>query len=463
MRIAFHTLGCKVNQYETEVMIAGFKQRGHEVVGEGAAADAYVINTCTVTNLADRKSRQFIRRARKANPESVIVVTGCYAEVSPGEVAKIEGVDIVAGNGDKARLPDYLEEYMKGRANACGGEQSQTGARTRALIKVQDGCDRYCSYCIVPYARGGVRSRPCESIVREAEGLIGGGVKEIVLTGVNTALYGAEEASNGNCGIEGVIGRLSDIRGDFRIRLSSLEPTVIDADYVKRLLKYEKLCRHMHLSLQSGSDRILKLMNRRYSAGDYMKIVAALKDFDPDYGISTDMIAGFPGESEEDFNESLRIAADVDFCKIHVFKYSVRKGTAAAAMGGQISGSEKNARGGMLIKAGEESASRFFKSNIGKKKRVLIEEYADGAYAGYTENYIKVYIDKRDANDMGVNAFAPVRLTGLYRDGMKGEREENHETCFKNSDHSPVYRGGGGDSDLGAALGAGEWGPGNRR
>ena len=219
----------------------------------------------------------------------------------------------------------------------------------------------------------------------------------------------------------------------------------------------------MHLSLQSGSDRILKLMNRRYSAGDYMKIVAALKDFDPDYGISTDMIAGFPGESEEDFNESLRIAADVDFCKIHVFKYSVRKGTAAAAMGGQISGSEKNARGGMLIKAGEESASRFFKSNIGKKKRVLIEEYADGAYAGYTENYIKVYIDKRDANDMGVNAFAPVRLTGLYRDGMKGEREENHETCFKNSDHSPVYRGGGGDSDLGAALGAGEWGPGNRR
>jgi len=438
VRIAFHTLGCKVNQYETEALKERFRSRGYEIVPESGIADVYVVNTCTVTNIADRKSRQYIRRVRKINPESVIVATGCYAEVKPGEAAEIEGVDIVVGNQNKMELPDHLEAFLKGgepvrddgQVRRQAGEYAETGllsameSKTRALIKVQDGCNRFCSYCIVPYARGELRSRPLKSILREAETLIGNGFKEIVLTGINTALYGAEEGFAGSGGLEEVISGLNSLGGDFRIRLSSLEPTVIDAAYVQKLFKYEKLCHHIHLSLQSGSDKILERMNRKYSIGEYMEIVRTLLDFDRGYGISTDIIAGFPGESEDDFQKSLEIIQKVNFCKVHVFKYSGRKGTAAAEMSGQTDGKEKSKRSAMLMAEGGRSAQRFFESNVGTQKRVLIEEYMEsiGCYSAYTDNYIKVYNKFYPEKRVNINEFVDVTLTEIYKDGMKAER-----------------------------------------
>ncbi|MGN0710985.1 MAG: MiaB/RimO family radical SAM methylthiotransferase, partial [Anaerovoracaceae bacterium] len=333
MLIAIKTLGCKVNQYETEMLKERFQKKGHEIVNENDFADVYIINTCTVTSLADRKSRQYIRKMKKSNPKAVIAVTGCYAQVSPEEVAAIQEVDIVAGTNKKGELPELIEQYINekqentisvvdGYEGLC--EYMETGiitsmeSRTRAYIKVQEGCNRFCSYCIIPYARGKVRSRRVKEVVEEAKSLISQGFKEIILTGINTALYGMEEGfaeadgmlaagsaagGNGNSiekceGIEILLKELEEIDGDFRIRLSSLEPTVINADYVKRLMKYKRLCPHLHLSVQSGSDKILKAMNRRYDRAEYLEIVRVLKEFDPGFGITTEIIAGFPGETE---------------------------------------------------------------------------------------------------------------------------------------------------------------------
>ena len=352
MKIAFHTLGCKVNQYETEAMAARFKERGHVIVGEDEFADVYVVNTCTVTAMADRKSRQFIRRMKKKNPDSIIAVTGCYVQIDPDSVASIEGVDIITGINEKSSLPDYVEEYAKA-TNGCEhdhvwkhirsyddlgvyedmGTVTSAENRTRAYIKVQDGCNRFCSYCVIPYARGAVRSRPLEQIVEEAVSLIEAGYKEIVLTGINTALYGEMEAEGSGeeiCGIETVIAALDKLEGDFRIRLSSLEPTVVDAEYVKKLLKYDKLCHHLHLSAQSGSDRVLKEMNRSYTVEEYEDIVRILRDFDPLYGVSADIIAGFPGETDEDVEKSAGLIKRCGFCRTHIFRYSNRPGTTAS-------------------------------------------------------------------------------------------------------------------------------------
>lgn len=429
MRIAFHTLGCKVNQYETEAMKEQFIAAGHEIVGEEDFADAYVINTCTVTNLADRKSRQYIRKMKKVNPAAVVAVTGCYAQVSPDEVSRIEGVNIVAGTNEKQNLLQYIEGYLLEEQTQChvkayeeldeyesSGIITSMESRTRAYIKIQEGCNRFCSYCIIPYARGKVRSRTLSEIVCEARGLIDKGFKELILTGINTALYG-EDLGYG--GIEPLIHELNDLEGDFRIRLSSLEPTVINAAYVQGLLKYEKLCPHLHLSIQSGSDHVLQLMNRRYDRAAYLEIVRVLKEFDPLYGITTDIIIGFPGESEEDFADSLQIIDQVGFCKVHAFKYSPRKGTKAAELAGQIPGEVKNRRSKLLIEKGETDARRFFARNQGAARRVLFEEISeDGLLTGYTDNYIKAYVS--GGSEM-LNQFYYVRLLNEYKDGMKGE------------------------------------------
>ena len=418
MKVAFQTLGCKVNQYETNALAEKLRNSGHEIVSADGFADIYVVNTCTVTSMADRKSRQQIRRAKKLNPDGFVVVTGCYSELNPEEALNMTGADLVIENRNKLNLPEYIKGLPVKAAGSAQGV-TEIEQRTRAFIKIQDGCDRYCSYCIVPYARKELQSTPKSDIITEGENLIKSGYKEIVLTGINTALYKPADGA----GLEEVVGGLDGLPGDFRIRLSSLEPTVIDADYVKRLLKYDRLCRHIHLSLQSGSDKILKLMNRRYDTRDYMKIVKVLLEFDAGYGISTDIITGFPGETEEDFKESLKLVERVDFCKVHVFKFSARKGTAAAGMKEHVTGNEKKSRSELLIKAGESSARRFFESNIGRKERVLVEEYLEkqGVYTGYAGNYIKVYIDKKYSDSISLNAFTEVKLTGLYEDGMKGE------------------------------------------
>ena len=358
MKIAFHTLGCKVNQYETEAMVKLFREAGHEIVGEREFADVYVINTCTVTAVADKKSRQYIRRMKKVNPDSIVAVTGCYAQIRPEEVAGISGVDIVTGINEKSTLPQYVEDLIRAKAGQdpeeSTGEPSvhvrdwkdlnsyeDTGlvtsaeTRTRAYIKIQEGCNRFCSYCVIPYARGAIRSRDLNEIVREAEQLIEAGYKELVLTGINTALYGMEkrpaagqippEEQAAPYGVERVIAALDALPGNCRIRLSSLEPAVVNADYVRRLLKYGKLVHHLHLSAQSGSDRILKAMNRPYDRSGYLQIVDAVRSFDPYYGISTDLIVGFPGEKEADFEQSLNLVSICDFCRTHVFRYSRRR------------------------------------------------------------------------------------------------------------------------------------------
>lgn len=428
MKIAFHTLGCKVNQYETEAIKEQFAAAGHHIVGEEDFADAYIINTCTVTNLADRKSRQYIRKMKKLNPEAIVAVTGCYAQVSADEVSRIEGVNIVAGTDQKHELLGYIEtaviggqpekhvlDYEELNQYRSSGIVTSMESRTRAYIKIQEGCNRFCSYCIIPYARGKARSRSLHEIMKEAQGLISKGFKEIILTGINTALYGDDLGVE----IEHLIAELDRIPGDFRIRLSSLEPTVINAEYVKKLLKYSKLCPHLHLSVQSGSNRVLARMNRPYTREEYMDIVRVLKEHDPLYGITTDIIVGFPGESEKDFEDSLDIVDKAGFCKVHVFKFSPRKGTKAAEMSGRVSGEVKNKRGRILIDEAAQTGEKFFERCIGTVRTVLLEEtFGTGLLTGYTDNYIKVYMP---GDETMLNRFYSVKLLDKFEDGMKGE------------------------------------------
>ena len=443
LKVAFHTLGCKVNQYETEAMKEQFRAAGCTVVGEEDTADVYVINTCTVTNLADRKSRQYIRRMKKKCPEAVIAVTGCYAQVKPEEVSALEEADIVAGTGEKNNILSYVQQFMEERQRQTHiksydeltgyddkGVITSMESRTRAYIKIQEGCDRFCSYCLIPFARGHVRSRNPEEIAEEAETLIRQGFKEIILTGINTALYGAEEnfsyplkpdeEAAGMRGIEIIIKRINDLEGDFRIRLSSLEPTVINAAYVRELMKYDKLCHHLHLSVQSGSNHVLKLMNRRYDRSEYLEIVKVLREFDPLYGITTDIICGFPGETDKDFEDSLDIIEQVKFCKVHAFRYSKRRGTAAALMEGQVSGEVKKRRSDRLIEAGEKAAAEFMESCRNSVRPVLFEEVCGTLVAGYSDNYIKVYAE---GGEDDLNRIRNVKLSENYKDGMKGEIE----------------------------------------
>ena len=455
MRVAFHTLGCKVNQYETEAMKEQFKAAGASIVGEDEAADVYIINTCTVTNLADRKSRQYIRRMKKKCPDAVVAVTGCYAQVKPDEVAALEEVDIVAGTGEKNNILSYVQQFLEERQQqkhikaydelTCYDDKgiiTSMESRTRAYIKIQEGCDRFCAYCLIPFARGHVRSRDPQEVTDEAAALVNQGFKEIILTGINTALYGTEEGfcyplrddeeAAGMSGIEIIIKRINELEGDFRIRLSSLEPTVINAEYVKRLMKYERLCPHLHLSVQSGSNHVLELMNRRYDRSEYLEIVKVLREYDPLYGITTDIICGFPGETEADFEDSLDMIRRVKFCKVHAFKYSRREGTAAALMERQIPGEIKNQRSDRLIEAGERVSAGFMESCRGAVRPVLFEELCeeseddDGAegrnslITGYTDNYIKVYA-RGDSDDL--NSIKKVKLLERYKDGMKGEIE----------------------------------------
>lgn len=430
MKAAFHTLGCKVNQYETESLKEQFKQLGYEIVPETSVADVYVVNTCTVTNLADRKSRQFIRRAHRVNPEAVIAVTGCYIQMNPEEASAIEGVDVVCGINEKHHLASMVEQYRSDRQKRIRireyqelQEYEDTGiiyameSRSRAFVKIQEGCDRFCSYCIIPYARGRVRSRDEEEIVREVAGLVERGYPEIVLTGINTALYGKER---GNLGIVPLLAKLEELPGDFRIRLSSLEPTVIDAEYVKGLFGFSRLCHHLHLSIQSGSDTVLARMNRRYSRTDYLEIVSALREFDPCYGISTDIIVGFPGETEEEFQDSISMIHEADFCRVHGFRYSMRKGTKAAEMSGQISGTVKQARIEALQEAADEQELRFRERCRGKVRRVLFETYDPdtGLACGYADNYLRVYVPGEPEL---VQSFYDVKLLDSYMDGMRGE------------------------------------------
>ena len=449
-KIAFYTLGCKVNQYESSEMAEGFRKRGYEIVSADEPSDCYIVNSCSVTRLADRKSRQYIRRMKRQNPEALVVIMGCYPQTNPEEVAAMEEADIVMGTSDKNQVYRYVEDYFAGLADRKQNYVTETKvstvkypehevtvvpeSKTRAMIKIEEGCNRFCSYCVIPYARGPVRSRPLESIAEEARQLVSLGYKEIVLTGINTALYGTEPGfeagSSKMLGVEAVIAALNDIPGDFRIRLSSLEPTVVDADYVKRLFKYDKLCHHLHLSAQSGSDRIIYAMNRHYTSSDYLNIVEALREFDPHYGITTDIIVGFPGETEEDLQDSFKLTEKAGFLHVHAFPYSRRLFTPAADMEGQIDIQEKKERNRRLIEFADGVSLKFRKSLVGTVQKVLAEEADDDpvpdgtpVWKGHASNYTVVYFPSGLDTE---GEFTDIIIEKPYKDGVFGRKEKHN-------------------------------------
>lgn len=426
MKVHFFTLGCKVNIYETGAMEEQFLKNGYELT-EGIA-DIYVINTCSVTNIAERKSRQMLRRAKELNPKAIIVACGCYAQVASGEIANIPEVDIIIGNNEKTNIVNIIEDYQKDkeRESLIGDVMHQNdfvdfGITTytelnRAVIKVQDGCDRFCSYCIIPYARGKVRSRVPENILEEIKKIAQKGIKEVVITGIHLASYGKDfknedvkeyrkkygydeqyvefdpkdDLQSGGFRLIELLEQINKIDGIERIRLGSLEPKLITENFIHRLSKIEKICPHFHLSLQSGCDKTLKDMNRRYTTAEFRNSVNLLRKYYKNVSLTTDIIVGFPGETDNDFEETYKFLKEVKFYKMHIFKYSPKKGTVAAKMPNQIDGKIKEERSKKLIELSDKNEEEYNRETIGKTVKVLFEEKDGEYYKGHTTNYITV-------------------------------------------------------------------------
>ncbi len=393
-KIAFITLGCKVNQYETNGMAQKFKKAGYEIVEHHEKADIYIINTCTVTNMSDRKSRQMLRRMKEQNEKALIVACGCYVQVAKDELEKMKEIDLVLGNNEKTNIVKYVEELtnsiedvMQDREFVDFGEVTYT-EKTRAVIKVQDGCDRFCSYCIIPYARGRVRSRKPENVIAEIEKIANKGIKEVVITGIHVASYGKDFKEDYY--LIDLLEEINKIKGIKRIRLGSIEPLLIDDEFLRRLSKLKKICHHFHLSLQSGCDKTLKAMNRRYTTEQFEKIVEKIRNTYKDVLITTDIIVGFPGETDKDFEETYKYLENIKLYKMHVFKYSPRRGTKAANMENQVDGNIKEQRSKKLIELSDKNQFWYNKQYIGKNVEVLFEEKKNGIYKGHTGNYILV-------------------------------------------------------------------------
>ena len=399
---AFYTLGCKVNQYETEAVTELFTDDGFCVVPFNEKADFYIINTCSVTSMSDRKSRQIIRRAKKTNPDSVIAVMGCYSQTAPDEVLDIDGVNLVLGTKDKGSILNLIKTLDKSsKLNAVTSVKDnhiyedltvkRTHERTRAYIKIQDGCSQFCSYCIIPYARGPVRSRCKKEVIDEIKNLADAGYREIVLTGIHVASYGKDLE---NTSLAELLCEADKIEGIERIRLSSIEPMTLNSDFVDAIKGCKKLCPHFHISLQSGCDRTLKRMNRHYTTAQFEEIVTGLRNAFDGCAITTDIMTGFAGETDEEFNETLEFVNRIGFAEAHVFQYSQRRGTPAARRPDQVSPDVKEARSKIIIDATEHSRNEFLKSHIGKTVEVLFEtETKDGLYEGKTANYITVHAE----------------------------------------------------------------------
>lgn len=408
--VAFHNLGCKVNSYEMDIIEQKFTENGFQVVPFSQKADIYVINTCTVTNMADRKSRQMLHRAKALNPDSVIIAMGCYVQTSPEAVKSDDAVDIAIGNNTKTSIIEILNEYLKNREkkssiidiNHTSEYESmmltQTSDRTRAYIKIQDGCNQFCSYCLIPYARGRVRSRDKKEILEEIAGITEKGCKEVVLTGIHVSSYGITDPNDlSQNKLAELLEEIEKISTVERIRLSSLEPRVITEDFVKRISRLKKLCPHFHLSLQSGCDATLKRMNRHYTSAEYMEGVRLLRKYFDDPAITTDVIVGFPGETEEEFKDSYEFCKSVGFFEMHIFKYSKRKGTVAEKLPNQVADSDKDRRSDLMLELGEELSHYFRARHIGREAKVLFEEKKKIAgkyyYIGHTPEYIKVAME----------------------------------------------------------------------
>ncbi len=397
-KVAFITLGCKVNQYETNSMIQKFQKKGYKIIESTEKADIYIVNTCTVTNMSDRKSRQMLRRVKELNHNAIVVACGCYVQVAKEELEKIEEIDLILGNNEKREIVELVEKYIEKNQKYFEmedvmhqkeyvelGEITYT-EKMRAVIKVQDGCDRFCSYCIIPYARGRVRSRKPENIIAEIEKIAQKGIKEVVITGIHIASYGKDFKEKYQ--LIDLLEEINQIEGIQRIRLGSIEPLLITDEFIERLSKLEKICHHFHLSLQSGCDETLKRMNRRYTTQEFQEIVTRLRKKYEDVILTTDIIVGFPGESQEEFEKTYQFLQEIKFYKMHVFKYSPRKGTKAAKMTGQIDGKEKEKRSQELIELSNKTQIEYNEKYIGKEVEVLFEEEKNGYYQGHTKNYI---------------------------------------------------------------------------
>ena len=427
-KVAFHTLGCKTNLYETNGMIQKFLEAKYEIVDFDQFADIYVINTCTVTNVSDRKSRQMLRRAKEVNQNALVVAVGCYAQVAKEDLEQIEEIDLILGTNEKKDIVNYIEKYLEDNENNIelddvlhNPEYSDFGAvsyteKTRAVIKVQDGCDRFCSYCIIPYARGRVRSRKPKSIIEEATKISSEGIKEIVITGIHIASYGKDFKED--YALIDLLEELNKVEGLERIRLGSIEPLLITDEFVERLIKLEKVCHHFHLSLQSGCTQTLKRMNRRYTAEEFEEVTKRLRKAYNNAILTTDIIVGFPGETDEEFEETYKFLSKIKFYKMHVFKYSVRKGTKAASMKNQVPGDIKELRSKRLLELSDKNEKEYLDTYIGQTVKVLFEEEVDGKLKGHTENYIMVSAKSTEdlsnqIKDVCIEGIEGLELTGI--------------------------------------------------
>ena len=424
-KVSFYTLGCKVNQYETNGMTQKFKEAGYEIVDlNNEKADICIINTCTVTNMSDRKSRHALRKIKDKNPDAILVATGCYAQVGKKELEEMAEIDIVIGNDEKKDIVKFVEEFIsknekiiqiqdisKQKEFVDMGQITYT-EKTRAVIKVQDGCNQFCSYCIIPYARGRVRSRELESVIKEINKIAQNGIQEVVITGIHIASYGKD--LNKENGLIELLEEINNIQGIKRIRLGSLEPQIITDEFVKRLKKLEKLCHHFHLSLQSGCNETLARMNRRYKIEDFTKIVDRLRISFEDVILTTDIIVGFPGETEQEFNKTYQYLKEIKFYKMHVFPYSPREGTRAAQMPNQIEGNVKEQRSKKLIELSNKNQKEYNDTYLNRKVEVLFEEKQGEYYKGHTQNYILV---KYKTNENLENKLKEVEI-------LKSEQED---------------------------------------
>ena len=436
-RVALHNLGCKVNAYEIEAMQQLLEEAGYEIVPFEPGADIYVINTCTVTNIADRKSRQMLHKAKKMNSEAIVVATGCYVQTGGDKLEKDEAIDLVLGNNQKINIVEALAEYAENKpghgSHVIKINQTKeyedlsidhTAEHVRAYIKVQDGCNQFCTYCIIPYARGRVRSRNIESVLKEVHSLAEKGYKEVVLTGIHLSSYGVDFPEEKKETLLSLIRAVHEIEGIQRIRLGSLEPGIVTREFAEGIAALPKVCPHFHLSLQSGCDETLERMNRRYRSGEYRERCELLREVYGNPALTTDVIVGFPQESKEEFQKSYDFVDGIHFYETHIFKYSRRQGTKAAAMDGQLTEAEKARRSEKMIEMHHRHASDYEKSMIGKELEVLIEEeYTnDGRtwYLGHSREYIKTAVPKSE--NYGVNDIIRVKAERFLEEHiMTGE------------------------------------------
>ena len=431
MKVAFYTLGCKVNQYETEAMQKLFGAAGYEIISEIENADVIVVNTCTVTSLSSQKSRQIIRRAARANEDAVLVVVGCYAQNQPQEISKIEGVDIIIGTAERTKIVELVAQVLKNRNEkilTVGNVESisefeelpHTPHRTRAFLKIEDGCNNFCSYCIIPFVRGRVRSRSLESIRRECLQLKNDGYKEIVLTGIHIGAYGKDFKDGTN--LVDAVKTVLDTANPVRLRLGSLESAEMTDDLINLMKTDSRICNHVHLPLQSGSDEILKLMHRPYTTKNFSDLTARLVAEIPNISIGTDLIVGFPNETDKLFEETIEFIKNQPFSKIHVFPFSLREGTVAAGMKNQIDGQTKKIRAGRALEISSEKENRFAEKLIGQTVEIIAETEENGFIDGLTKNYVRVYVPANPKIKLG--EIISVKAEKIFKNGVSANTRD---------------------------------------